>query len=137
MEIDKENESSFLAALANDDQAEIIRLFPDQEFILLEAEAEPDDASSDSEGEEKVTAMIAEVEDYSALILFTSAEMVDMFAEHTDLFEDEEGIPSFVLNGRQLMDMLPADTGLLFNPESDECFVMSPTVFESFREDMN
>jgi hypothetical protein len=120
--------------LANDDQVEISRLLPNQEFILLEVDDES--ATPDEPEEFRVTAMIAEVEDFSALILFTSTEMVDTFAGQTDLFDEAEEIPSFVMNGRQLMDMLPLDTGLLFNPESDECFVMSPTVFESFREDM-
>jgi hypothetical protein len=86
--------------------------------------------------DERVTAMIAEVEDFSALIVFTSPKLVESFAEQTDLFENEETIPSFIMNGRQIMELLPENTGLLFNPESEDCFVMSPAVFQSFREEM-
>lgn len=134
MDSDSQNESQFLAALANDDQTEITRLFPDQEFILLEVEEESkSDEDSDAD---QVTAMIAEVEDFSALIVFTSTGLVETFADQTDLFEGENDIPSFIMTGRELLEMLPEETGILFNPESEECFVMSPTVFQSFREDM-
>jgi hypothetical protein len=134
MESNNRSESEFLTALANDDQSEITKLFPDQEFILLEVEEDSD--SDETSDDERVTAMIAEVEDFSALIVFTSTVLVETFADQTDLFEGEDDIPSFIMTGRELLEMLPEDTGILFNPESEECFVMSPTVFQSFREDM-
>lgn len=134
MEFDNKNEALFLAALAEDDQQQITSLFPDQDFVLIEVQDEEEDDSVPDD--ERVTAMIAEVEDFSALILFTSPKLVESFAAQTDLFQDEETIPSFIMNGRQIMELLPENTGLLFNPESDDCFVMSPTVFQSFREEM-
>lgn len=134
MEFDNKNEALFLAALAEDDQQQITSLFPDQDFVLIEVQDEEEDDSAPDD--ERVTAMIAEVEDFSALILFTSPKLVESFAAQTDLFQDEETIPSFIMNGRQIMELLPENTGLLFNPESDDCFVMSPTVFQSFREEM-
>jgi hypothetical protein len=134
MEFNEQNETRFLNALAEDNQEEITRLFPDLEFVLIEVEEEGEEGSEPDE--ERVTAMIAEVEDFSALILFTSPKLVEGFADQTDLFVDEDDIPSFVMTGRQIMDLLPDNTGLLFNPESEDCFVMSPTVFHSFREEM-
>jgi hypothetical protein len=134
MEFNDRNESRFLTALAEDNQSEITSLFPDQEFVLIEVEDESEDNGEPDE--ERVTAMIAEVEDFSALILFTSPGLVESFAEQTDLFENEESIPRFIMTGRQIMELLPENTGLLFNPESPNCFVMSPKGFQSFRDEM-
>ena len=113
-----------LEALAEDNQTEIARLFPAHEFTLIEL--------LDQTDEEGTAALTAEVEDYLVLVAFTSNEHVDTFAEKVpDLFDKEGSIPGFNLNGFEMLTFLPEDFGILFNPESEDCFVMNPaTVVE-------
>lgn len=119
-----------LEALAQDNQPEIARLFPTHTFTLIEL-------ADESEDEDGTAALTAEVEDFLVLVAFTSNEHVEQFAEKVpDMFESEDDIPAFTANGNELMGFLPTDFGILFNPESSDCFVMSPAVIEQLRAEM-
>jgi hypothetical protein len=43
-----------------------------------------------------------------------------------DLFDQEVDAPGFVVGGRELMAGLPAEFGVLFNPESDDTCLLPP-----------
>lgn len=136
------SESGFLAAMNNDDQAEIIRLFPITEFFVIDMGSEdPSDSDSDDEnveGEEVVSsALTAEMDDYVALIAFTSSELVENFCDESELFEPDSSIPCLIVTGAEITEWLPNEMGILFNPESDDAFVFSPDVFQSYKSEMN
>ncbi len=93
--------NNLLAALAEDNQTEIARLFPTQEFTLIELTEE-----SDTEG---TAALTAEVEDYLVLVAFTASGFVEQFGDKVpDMFESGE-IPGFTLNGTEMLSFLPED----------------------------
>lgn len=119
--------TNFLIALAEDNQTEIARLLPTLEFTLIEV---PDEAEEES----GTAALTAEIDDYLALVAFTSGEHVDEFInKDTGIFEDGEDVPGFTLTGAEMLNLLPADFGILFNPESSDCFAMSPDVIEQLQ----
>jgi hypothetical protein len=137
------SESDFLHAMNNDDQGEIIRLFPITEFFVIDMGSEE---SSDSqggdesvEGEEVISsALTAEMDDYVALIAFTSSELVENFCDESDeLFEPDSSIPCLIMTGAEIIEWLPGEMGILFNPESEDAFVFSPDVFQSYKSEMN
>ena len=122
--------NNIIEALAQDNQSEIARLFPAHSFTLIEL-------ADESEDEGGMAALTAEVEDFLVLVVFTSNEHVEQFAEKVpDMFESEDEIPGFTANGTELMNCLPDDFGILFNPESSDCFVLSPAVIEQLRAEM-
>jgi len=133
-------EPDFLVAMSNDDQAEIIRLFPVSEFYLLEIEeegSENDEEDNDGDLDEASTsALTAEVDDFVALVAFTSSAHVEAFCDESELFDEDEPIPCLVMKGTEIIDLLPDELGILFNPESEDAFVFSPEVFRSFKTQM-
>lgn len=136
------SESDFLAAMNNDDQGEIIRLFPTTEFFVIDMggeESSDNQGGDDSvEGEEVISsALTAEMDDYVALIAFTSSELVENFCDESELFEPDSSIPCLIMTGAEIIEWLPGEMGILFNPESEDAFVFSPDVFQSYKSEMN
>ena len=121
-----ENVQALIDALANDDQLEIARLFPDFDFLLIDI--------GGGEDQEEANALAMEVDDYQALVVFLSQELVQQFVNDGEFFDDDEPVSCFSWSGQNILDSIPDGLGILFNPESEDCFVMDPPVVASFRD---
>lgn len=135
MNSENKPESQFLNALIEDNQEEISRIFPGQEFILIEISSENSDENQ--EIVETTSALTVEIDGFLALVAFTSHQYVELFSEESEMFEENETIPCFVLTGAELVSLLPPKLGILFNPDSDDCFLMDPEVLQSFKASMH
>lgn len=111
-------------ALSNDDQQEIARLIPEHTFFLIDIGSDEDEAN----------ALALEVDDYQALAVFLSQTHVQIFVDQGELFEEGEDVNCFCWTGREIFEIIPEGLGILYNPDSDDCFVMDPEVVASFRE---
>jgi hypothetical protein len=70
---------------------------------------------------------MAEVDDFPVLVAFTSEDHAGEFAgAMSDLFDGDEDVPAFVVDGRNLLAHLPEEHGVLINPESDDCHILPP-----------
>jgi hypothetical protein len=113
------------AAIA-DDAAEIAKLLRQVEFMVAEAPEE-------SDGDDKA-GLVVEVDNFPAMAVFTSDEHARTFAEtDPDLLDADGTMPAFVVPGTDLLAYLPEEFGLLLNPESDECAVVSPDLMMRVR----
>ncbi len=98
-----------------DRNADAIRqLILASEFILLNIQGEDDE-------EEGMGALTADIEDMPVLVAFSSEENAATFVGAvSEMFEDEEEVQGFLVEGDSLLDYLPEDYGLLMDPETDD-----------------
>ena len=103
----------FAEIVEQEDPARIAAVMQKMDFTLFQVEGESD--------ADEYEAMTAEVDDNPVLVAFTSEEHAGQFAgAMPDLFDQDQDAPGFVIAGKELMAGLPAEFGVLFNPESDE-----------------
>jgi hypothetical protein len=113
------------AAVA-DDAGEVARLLNQVDFTMAED-------CDESDGDDKA-ALVVEVDDFPAMVAFTSDEHAQTFADtDPDLLDADGTMPAFVVSGTDLIANLPEDFGLLLNPESDECAVLTPDLMNRIR----
>lgn len=109
----------FVEAVVAGNLAEVARLLPQVEFTVAEA---PDDSDDDGKA-----ALLVEVDDVPAMVAFTSNEHAQAFAESGCVqLDDDDSMPAFVVSGEDLLADLPEAFGLLLNPESEDCIVLTP-----------
>ena len=93
-----------------------------REFILiniLDEEEEEDD--------EQMGALTAAIDDFEALVAFTSEENAGNFVQSQgEMFQDDDEVQGFLVEGDALLEYLPESFGLLINPETDEAKVIDP-----------
>jgi hypothetical protein len=118
----------FHAALLSREPAAIAQALLGEEFTLIR---EWDEGVADDE----FGGMVLEVDDYPALVAFTSEECAGNFAAaNLDLCGDDGTVSGFVVEGKALIDYLPTGYGLILNPETDdECHVLPPDLTEQVK----
>lgn len=98
------------------------------------------EAPEDAEGDDRA-ALVVEVNDFPAIVAFTSDDCARIYAESDPELLDADGsMPAFVVAGTDLLQHLPEEFGLLLNPESDQCAVLTPDLVEQVRgiaDDLN
>jgi hypothetical protein len=98
-------------------------LIRDNKFIVFQ-QVDPEQAASGTEVEGNFSVVLAEVDNSLAVVCFSEESTAANFAQEV-AEEVPEGyeLPAIRLDGNTLLDGLPDDCGLLFNPGSDiECF---------------
>jgi hypothetical protein len=109
----------FVEVVEEGNAARIVAILSKTDFTLFQVEGEAED--------DDYEAMTAEVDDYPVLVAFSSTEHAGLFAgAMPDLFDQDKDAPGFVVGGRELMTGLPAEFGVLFNPESDDTCLLPP-----------
>jgi hypothetical protein len=115
-------------ALERGDPAEIARFILKQDFTLLE--------SIEHSDEDGKAAQMVEVDDFPAMLAFTSEDRAAQFAgaapEMVELDEDGN-VLGLVVGGESLLEHLPEGCGVLLDPESDETAVLPPTLVEQIK----
>jgi len=110
-------------AIAQGNPAEIARAMKNHDFTLIEDWDEDEEMEEGDRG-----AMIVEVNDFPALLAFTSEECAGNFVATTpELLGDDGSVPGFVVTGDNLFGYLPDGYGVILNPETEEeCEVLPP-----------
>lgn len=109
-----------LTAISQRDAAAVRQHALPQEFIMI-------DLTGDDEDEEEVGALTAEIDNFEALVIFTTEDAAHHFVEaRPELFEDCDDVTGHVVQGESLLEFLPESFGLLVNPESDDTQVVDP-----------
>jgi hypothetical protein len=117
------DEDALMTTIVDRDAAAIRRQIIQREFILINVSDGEDD---DDDGEE-MGALTAEIDDFDVLVVFTSEEHAGRFVEGMgELFEEEDEVTGFVVDGNALLEYLPESYGLLINAESDGAQVIDP-----------
>ena len=85
------------------------------DFILINIEDDQD------EDDENIGALTAQIDDYDALVAFTSEDNASEFVQSMgELFDTDDEIEGFMVEGSTLLEFLPEGFGLLLNPESEQ-----------------
>ncbi|MEM9369169.1 MAG: hypothetical protein AAGD07_24570 [Planctomycetota bacterium] len=100
-----------LEAVDRGDVPSVTNQIQSHEFVLLHV-GEDDDS-------EDLGALTADYESEPYLVSFSSPEYAKKFvADHADLFDQDDEISGFIVDGETLLDYLDDGYGLLINPES-------------------
>lgn len=111
------------AAAESNDAAVAATIIRGGEFIVLQQiNMESGDIEVDDEGNFSV--VLAEVDDDTAVVCFTTNDAVDNFrVEIAANLPVGRELPAVILDGDSLLDGLPEDCGLLVNPGAEsECY---------------
>ncbi|QDT07012.1 hypothetical protein K227x_54360 [Rubripirellula lacrimiformis] len=97
------------------------------EFVLISV---ADDEVADEGGDDEAYgALTAEIEDFEALVVFTSEEIAGEFVnQQEDLFGEGEEVEGIVVEGNALLEYLPEGYGMLFDPEFEDASVVDPAL---------
>jgi hypothetical protein len=126
VEVTPTDSQALIDAAIADDAAEISKLLGRVELIVAED-------AEESDGDDKA-GLVVEVDDFPAMVVFTSDEHAQAFADtDPDLLDADGNMPAFVVSGTDLLARLPDEVGLLLNPESDECAVLTPDLMSRIR----
>ncbi len=112
-----------IEAIDAEDIVLVESIIRENEFILFQ-QIDPETGEVDEDDDGNFSVVIAEMEEDSAVVCFTSKEIAENFVEEAvqDLPEGGE-LPAVMLTGDDVLDGLPPDCGLLLNPTSEgECF---------------
>lgn len=122
--------ADLVAAIENQDADTIKRLLADGEFILINVQGPEDD----DEDEESIGALTADLEDMQVLVVFSSEEHAGTFvSEMTDMFDPNEEVQGFMVEGDMLLDYLPDEFGMLINPETDDALIVTAALADELR----
>jgi len=84
-------------------------------------------SGEDNVKEDEVSTLRAEVEDFEALVAFTTEARASVFVEEMeDIFEEEDEVEGMFVDGDALLDSLADGLGLLLNPEDESAAVIDP-----------
>ena len=118
-----QSQGTLFDAIEQGDAARVAKMMVPQSFTLLEV--------ADDTSEDEYAALTAEVDDYPVRVAFTSDDYAGEFAgAMPDLFEGEEDIPGFVVEGSNLLAHLPEGFGVLLNPETENCHILPPELVD-------
>ena len=122
--------SELFDAIAQGNTTRIAELLPPMSFTLFDVSEDPDS--------EELDTLTAQVDDFDVLVAFSSDDHAGMFAGVVpDLFETDDDIPAFIVDGGTLISNVPEGCGVLLNPETDDCYVLSPDMVAAVVGQMN
>ncbi len=115
--------SNIVAAIEATDSQKLLQLIVDQQFVLISVSTDEETDNDD----EAMGAITAEVDDYEVLVAFTSEPLAGQFVDAMgDMFDNEDQVQGFIVDGEALLDYLPDDYGLLLNPETEHTALIKP-----------
>jgi len=118
-------ESKLTDAVDQRDAVLVRQLIDGAEFVLLTL---PDDEADDEEG---ANVFSTDLDGMELLVAFTNEKTAGDFVNTMEeLFEDDDEIEGYVLDGDALLQYMPPDYGLLLNPESDDSLVIDLDLIE-------
>jgi hypothetical protein len=110
---------SLAAAVDERDIKRLTEFFRKGEFFMIELGEESDD-----DGRAMLT---AEVDEFEALVAFTTLENTEHFtSEMTELFDESEDVSGLTVDGTGLLAHIPEGFGLLIDPETDTSCILTP-----------
>jgi hypothetical protein len=114
------SDSKLFEAIAAGDADQTRLLLIASEFILIRVNEEEDD-------DENFGALTADVDGTDVLVAFTSEQTASDFISQMgeELFDKEEEIDGFVVDGETLLDYLPENFGVLIDPEHENTAVLT------------
>ncbi len=116
------NDTDLMTAIIDRDAAVVRRHVLDREFILINVVDDEEDDDEDQMG-----ALTAEINDFDVLVVFTCEETAAHFVESmADMFENQDDVTGFVVEGIALLEYLPENFGLLLNAESENAQIVDP-----------
>lgn len=119
--------SPYPALTESRDAAAIRKLILSSEFVLISIEEEESEGDDSEEG--SYGALTAEIEDFEALVVFTSEKIAGEFVNsQEDLFGEGEEVEGIVVEGDALLEYLPEGFGMLIDPEFDDACVIDPAL---------
>ncbi len=105
--------SGLADAIANRDAKALRAEIVGMEFILINVQEEDDDE------EDGMGALTADVDDQPVLVAFTSEKHAEQFVTAmAEIFEGSDEVQGFVVEGDALLEYLPEEYGILFDPET-------------------
>ncbi|KAA5539285.1 hypothetical protein FYK55_24535 [Roseiconus nitratireducens] len=111
-------ESKLADALEQRDAVLVRQLMAEAEFVLLSLPDEDDD-------EDAANVLSADIDDMEVLVAFTNEKAAEAFVQSMDeMYDEDDEIEGYVLQGDALLDYMPPDHGLLLNPESDDALII-------------
>ncbi len=123
--------AELVAAISDQDAVAIKSLLASGEFILINVQSPEDEDDEDAIG-----ALTAELEDQEVLVVFSSEEHAGIFVTaQSDMFDEDEEVQGFMVEGDLLMDYLPEEFGLLLNPESDDVQLIPADLADELRDE--
>ncbi len=116
------DDNNLMSAIIDRDPTTVRRQVLQREFILINVSDEEEE-----DEDEQMGALTAELEDFDVLVAFTSEQAAAHFVEAmADLFEDQDDVTGFVVEGDSLLEYLPENYGLLLNAESENSQIVDP-----------
>jgi hypothetical protein len=110
------------AAIEQRDATALKAVLLASEFVLISI-------IDDSGDEEEAGAMTAEIDDFEALVAFSTETRAGEFVGSMDeLFEENEDIEGVVVEGAGMLEYLPEGYGILLDPESEDECVIEPSL---------
>lgn len=114
--------SGLADAIANRDAKALRSEVVGMEFILINVQEEDDDE------DDGMGALTADVDDQPVLVAFTSEKHAERFVTAmAEIFEGSDEVQGFVVEGDALLEYLPEDYGILFDPETADAQFVDPT----------
>jgi hypothetical protein len=112
---------SLLEAIHEGNVEAIAGYFQSHDVTLIEM--------ADESGEEGKAALMAEVDDFPVLLVFSSMQHACSFADAMPGMTGDDGtVPAFVVAGSDFLKNLPEDYGILLNPESEDTAILPPNL---------
>lgn len=118
--------TELFAAFETDDPKVIAEAILEQEFSLVDV--------GEDESAEEHNALVAELDDFAGIVSFTGETFAQQFANTVEEALNKEGeLPCFVVQGRDFLDLIPDDIGILLNAESEECYIFPPEFVQEIK----
>ena len=121
--------NELIDAILAQNVAEARTHFYQTEFVLIKV------SDSEQEEDDHLGALTANVEDFDVLVVFTNEQFAtDFVGKMGELFEEDEEIEGFFVDGDAILEYLPEEFGLLINPEHEPTAVMQPSLLAQIRD---
>ena len=117
-------ENQLADAIQERDAVLVRRLMEQAEFVLLTVNSDETDEAADDD-EDGPHVMSKEVDGMELVVAFTNDQAAGDFVHSaSDLYQDDEDVQGYVLDGDALLQYMPPEYGLLLNPESDPSMII-------------
>lgn len=115
-------ENQLADAIQERDAVLVRRLMEQAEFVLLTVNS---DETGEDEDEDGPHVMSKEVDGMELVVAFTNDQAAGDFVHSaSDLYQNDEDVQGYVLDGDALLQYMPPEYGLLLNPESDPSMII-------------
>jgi len=114
-------EENFVAAISDRDADAVRSMLVERSLVVIGI------TSPDDDDDMEPATLRAEIDDYEALVAFTSESHASDFVETMDdLFDEADEVEGLFVDGEALLELLAEGIGLLLNPEAENAAVIDP-----------